>query len=322
MRLKFCGVEEIWIEEDDNGQHIQEVNPKREIPRYIEIIKETERFKEFNQAHEVTVKSLEEELNQALVNNKEIDSKRLLQDVDHILEGIQNGVHVVEMLQCIRVYDDSTYVHCVNVALLCNVMGRWLKLPEEEIEVLTLSGLLHDIGKLMIPPAIIKKAGKLTELEYRTIRNHPSSGYSVIENKELDERIKRAVLQHHEKCDGTGYPNQLVGSEIDDFAKIVTITDIYEAMTANRVYREGLCPFDVVELFEQEGLSKYDPVYMMIFIKRIAESYINKPVLLSNGQEGQIIMLNQSSLSRPVVQVKGNYIDLSKTIGINIQRIL
>ena len=320
MRLKFCGIEEIWVE--DTKQPAKKLNTEVSMPMYIEEIKRSEAFLKFDQAHRQGVEEVKDALNGLVLNNKEIDVSLLLREVNHILLGIQNGIQVFDMLQCIRIYDDSTYVHSVNVALICNVMGRWLHLSEEDLEVLTLCGLLHDVGKLMMPPEIIKKAGKLTHAEYVTIKKHPSIGYAILENEDLDERIKQAAFQHHEKCDGSGYPNQLHGYEINAFSKIVTIADVYDAMTANRVYREGLCPFDVIEIFEQEGLQKYDPLYLMTFLKRIAESYINKPVRLSNTQEGKVIMLNHNALSRPVVKVQEDYIDLSKITELSIQKIL
>ncbi|MBE6024391.1 MAG: HD-GYP domain-containing protein [Cellulosilyticum sp.] len=319
-QLKFCGIDEIWIE--DNGLITEDIYQDIYMPKYIEEIKHTEEFVRFDRAHQKSVEEVKEALNAAILNNQEIDVNNLLCEVDFILQGAQNGIHVFDMLQCIRVYDDSTYVHSVNVALICNVMGRWLHLKEEDIRILTLCGLLHDVGKLLMPPEIIKKAGKLTHTEYETIKKHPLLGYSILEKENLDPRIKLAAYQHHEKCDGSGYPNGLLGHEIDSFAKIVTIADIYDAMTANRVYREGLCPFDVIEIFEQEGLRKYEPLYLLTFLQHIAESYINKPVQLSNAQQGQVIMLNQHVLSRPVVRVEEQYIDLSKTTELSIKKIL
>ena len=319
MRLKMYGVEEVWIQgELDTKESIF----VQEESTYVEKLKKTEGFRRFEQAHKVSVDEVKKALNGLILNNKVIESSRLISEVDHMLREAQTGMQVFDMLQCIKNYDDSTYVHSVNVALICNVMGRWLNLPAKEIEILTLCGILHDIGKLLMPPEIIKKAGKLTKLEYATIKTHPYVGYSLMENEEMDVRIKKAILQHHEKCDGSGYPNHLVANEIEGFSKIVTIADIYDAMTANRVYREGLCPFDVIEVFEQEGLQKYDPLYMMVFLKRIAESYLNKPVRLNDEQVGKVIMINTATLSRPVVKVDRHYIDLSKTKDLAIQAIL
>lgn len=318
MRLKLCGVEEIWVD----GQIASSQPLSNEESAYLEQIKRSQSYIKFEHAHKKSVDSVKKALNAFILNNQEIEVAQLIEEVDHILEDIHNGMQVFEMLQCIKLYDDSTYVHSVNVALICNVMGKWLHFSEEDIEVLTLCGMLHDVGKLLMPPEIIKKTGRLTTVEYATIKTHPYVGYTIIEGEDIDERVKQAVLQHHEKCDGSGYPNHLKAYQIAPFSKIVTIADIYDAMTANRVYREGLCPFDVIELFEQEGLQKYEPLYVMTFLKHIADSYINCPVRLSNKKQGHVVMINRSALAHPVVRVDESYIDLSKMKGLSIEAIL
>ena len=321
MQLKFCGIEEIWVKGKKHDLPSKEAEDSV-LPPHSEKIKDMVHFKHFSEVHHKVVESIKEDINGVILNNKEIDIAHLISEVNTILNEVTNGIQVFDMLQCIRAYDDSTYIHSVNVALICNIMGKWMGFNEADIQTLTVCGVLHDIGKLMMPSDIIKKAGKLTQGEFVTIQTHPYIGYGLLKDKKIDERIKKAVLQHHEKCDGTGYPSGLKREQIDDFAKIVTIADVYDAMTADRVYREGLCPFDVIEIFEQEGLQKYDPVYLLTFLKRIAESYINKPVQLSDRREGQIIMLNQNKLSRPVVKVNNEYIDLLQQKDLSILRIL
>ena len=107
------------------------------------------------------------------------------------------------------------------------------------------------------------KKGKLTDAEYEVIKAHAQLGYDILKDQPLDERIKNAALMHHERYDGTGYPNHLVGKEIDDMAAIVAIADVYDAMTAARVYRGPVCPFRVIELYESEGFQKYDVEYLI-----------------------------------------------------------
>ena len=110
------------------------------------------------------------------------------------------------MLHNMREMDDSTYVHSINVALIATVLGRWLHMSEEELKILTSSGLLHDIGKLLIPKEILTKPKKLTEEEYTIIKTHPKKGFELLKTLDLDERILFSTLAHHERCDGSGYP--------------------------------------------------------------------------------------------------------------------
>jgi len=186
-----------------------------------------------------------------------------------------------------------------------------------------LAGLLHDIGKMMIPLDILKKPGKLTTDEYRIIQEHPTLGYNLLKDQNVDRRIALAALQHHERCDGKGYPSGLRLSDIEPFAKIVAIADVYDALTANRVYRGPICPLEVIGIFQAEGLSIYDPGYLMTFLDQIMYSYLNYTVSLSNGETGRIIMMQRNSLDKPVIALSDNrYIDLRDNIDLSITGII
>jgi HD-GYP domain-containing protein (c-di-GMP phosphodiesterase class II) len=127
---------------------------------------------------------------------------------------------------------------------------------------------------------------------------------------------------HHERCDGTGYPNGLVSHEIEPFAKLIAIADVYDAMTCARVYRGPLCPFEVISLFETEGYLKYDTKYLLTFLEGIVQTYINNNVRLSNKMEGEIVLINKFDLSRPVIMVGDEFIDLSRHRDLYIEALV
>ena len=128
---------------------------------------------------------------------------------------------------------------------------------------------------------------------------------------------------HHEKCDGSGYPVHLTADKIDRFAKLVTIADVYDAMTANRVYRNGMCPFKVVEIFEQEGLQKYDVIFIMTFLESVVNTYIDNRVRLNDGRIGTVKWINRQRLSKPMLQLEnGTFLELAKNPEISIEQIL
>ena len=247
----------------------------------------------------------------------------LLENVSEIFSSCQNPSGLFDMMLCIRSLDDVTYVHSMNVALICNLFAVWLKLPKEEADHLVLSGLLHDIGKMLIPKSLLTKPTKLTAEEYKTIKNHAQLGYSILKNQSVDSHIRLAALQHHERCDGTGYPLGLTSEQLDSYAKIVAIADVYDALTAARTYREPICPLEAIGLFQAEGLTKYDPKYLMIFLDGIMHAYLNYTVRLSNGETGRIVMMHRDSLSRPVIQISENrFIDLSKESDVTVVEII
>jgi HD-GYP domain-containing protein (c-di-GMP phosphodiesterase class II) len=195
-------------------------------------------------------------------------------------------------------------------------------MSREETRILTQAGLLHDIGKMLIPKDIIKKPARLTEDEFEEIKLHSIKGYQVLKDLNIDIRVKYAALMHHERCDGSGYPNGFKSNQIEDFSKIVAIADVYDAMTSNRTYRNAICPFDVVENFERDGFLKFDPGYLMIFLERIIQSYLHNAVRLSDGREGEVVMINKLSLSRPVIRCGSTFVDLSKEQKLTIEAIL
>ncbi|MBP1755779.1 MAG: hypothetical protein H6Q59_2177 [Firmicutes bacterium] len=289
---------------------------------YIEMLRSTPEFKKFNRTYVETIRNVEDNFNSVLNGQDEFDIDNLLAETDRILQEGRNGAHILEMLHGIRNYDDMTYVHSLNVSLICNVFGGWLKYSAEDIRILTLAGLLHDIGKMLIPREIITKADALTQEEFKIIKTHSIKGYQALKDQTIDIRVKYAALMHHERCDGSGYPNGFVSEQIDDFAKIIAIADVYDAMTSNRRYRNAICPFDVVEEFERDGFLKYDPRFLIMFLERIVQSYLHNIVRLSDGREGEVIMINKLSLARPVVRCGSTYVDLSKERKLSIKEII
>jgi putative nucleotidyltransferase with HDIG domain len=318
-RLRFYSITELLILSDSD---FIEPETKYIESTYYDELRSSEAFQRFHTAYLNTVNNYRATLNHIASHQDEIDTAHLLAEVNKLLHQCSSNIDVFHMLHCIRHYDDTTYLHSLNVALICNIMGKWLHFSPEELKVITLSGLLHDIGKLMIPSSILAKPARLTEEEFTTVKTHTIRGYNILKNRRIDKRIKQAALLHHERCDGSGYPYGFRGDQIDPYAKLVAIADVYDAMTCARVYRGPLCPFEVVSIFESEGLTKYEPQYIMTFLEGVVQTYINNHVRLSNQQIGEIIMINKTALSKPVVKVGDQYIDLSRTPDLSIEALL
>ncbi len=296
---------------------------QQEEPSHFEKLKSSKEYKEFRASFEENVDSLKSEMNEIVEKNKPIDVDDMISDTLSIIRSQSNTFSVFDMLHNMRDFDDLTYTHSMNVAMICNVFSHWLGYGEKTIELATACGMLHDIGKLKIKDEIIKKPGKLTDEEYTMIKAHPVEGYHILEHQDIDKRIKLAALEHHEKCDGSGYPMHLTREKIDGYAKIVMIADVYDAMTANRCYREGLCPFRVVEIFEDEGLHKYETAYIMTFLENVVNTYIDNRVMLSDGSVGTVRWINKTRLSKPMLQMAdGSFIELAKKPGLRIEKIL
>lgn len=285
---------------------------------HYERVKASPEFKQFKKDYDAGIQTYKDHLRESVASNKPLDVRSLYQSTVALLSETPLDSNMFDLLQNMRDYDDSTFAHSINVALICRVMAHWMNLSEAETELAATCGLLHDIGKLFLPQELILKPGKLTPSEFQTIKKHTVLGYQTLLNQNIDHDICEAALMHHERCDGSGYPLKIKGPEINFYAKMIAIADVYDAMTAARVYRGPLCPFRVIEVFSQEGLQKYDPDLIMTFLERIVNTYVNNACLLSNGQKGTIVFINKHDLAHPLVQIGTSCIDLSKYPGLEV----
>lgn len=345
--LKEYGVFAIRIKVDDDGNNAAAENEKvmpdgdevlkeqrqeiknsaeQEHESFLKQVKESKEFEVFHSAFVDSVDNLKNVFSNVVMHNEQIDGESILSDVENVVSKGRNSIHILDMLQCMRGYDDVTYVHSVNVALLSNMIGRivYQDISDEELKVLTLAGLLHDIGKMMVPDNIIQKKGRLTLPEYNLVKTHVLFGNNILKGIDnLDPRIAEVAMRHHERCDGTGYPGGYKREQIEPFARIVAIADTYDAMTSDRAYRAAICPFDVIEMFEREGIVKYDVAFLLPFLEKAVQAYMNTDVRLSTNQIGKVIMINKNEFSKPVVQVGDEFYDLSKeTNDIVIDKVL
>jgi HD-GYP domain-containing protein (c-di-GMP phosphodiesterase class II) len=218
---------------------------------------------------------------------------------------------------------EYTYTHSLNVSLLCSLLGSWLNLDHTHIENLSYCGILHDIGKSKIAPHILNKPDVLTEKEFEEIKKHPVLGYKILEqDAAISKDIALSVLMHHEREDGSGYPLGLKSNQIHYYAKILAVADVYDAMTSNRAYKKRQPPFDVMEMYESEYLTKCDAGIMLTFLKRISSYYIGTMVKLSDGTIGEIVYINSNRISRPLIKSNDDIIDLSKVAELKIVEML
>ncbi len=261
-------------------------------------------------------------LNNLISENTDLDVNTIL---DQTLALINSGNHdgnILEMLIYMKEFDDNIYAHSVNVSLLCNMLAHWLNYSEDDCRMAAACGLFHDLGMLAIPEEILKKNGPLTAQERETVNTHAQKGYHLLQNYQVDGDILQTALMHHEKCDGSGYPNGLKAGEINPFAKLVTICDVYNAMTSARPYRSALSPFAGIEQFESDRMRKYDTAAILRFLENTANTYLNCPVRLSNGMAGYVVYINPNHLGRPTVQCGSQFFDLSKQKELHVMELL
>ena len=246
---------------------------------------------------------------------------------DEILPKLCDGAKAVSQIHNMSRSGDYLIHHCMHVAILAGLMGHWRRWPKDRQVDFVTSGLLHDVGKQLISPDILNKHGKLTPDEFRTIQKHPEHGYNMLKLGPLKDKkdILFGVLQHHERCDGSGYPNGIKKDQINEFALIIALLDIYDAMAADKAYAKRRSPFDVFNILYEDVLAgKLDTEYGVYFMRQLCHSLNGNWVSLSTGEKGRIVYIDESRVtSLPVVQVGDDkFIDLNRDSGTKIEAIL
>ncbi|MFP4015918.1 MAG: HD-GYP domain-containing protein [Halanaerobiales bacterium] len=286
----------------------------------IEIIDETEEEfdknqNKFTEQYKDSVENIKSMFSEVQENDK--------LNFSNIKKIANNSLHmdtnrdIVTMLSLIRDVDEYTYTHSVNVGLLAMMFGRWAGLSNQKIKDLLFAGMLHDIGKSKIPEEILNKKGQLTDEEFDIIRRHTVYGYDLLRKcKLISDPVSRGVLMHHERNDSSGYPFGFSKKKIPFIARVLAIVDTYDAMTSDRVYRGRRPPFEVFRVFE-EDLHSYDLMLSKIFMTNMSQFYLGEMVELSNDWMGEIVYINPNQISKPIVKVGEQFIDLSESdIGI------
>jgi putative nucleotidyltransferase with HDIG domain len=294
-RLAEIGVMDIWTYTADG---LNETNPNKERieTSYLEAI--------------LAVKQVLREIS----SGEKLNYHKITQLSAQIYGSVNDSSNIIKYLNNIQAKDEYTYTHCVNVAIYAMLIAKWLALPKADIEEVIQAGLLHDIGKVLIPDEILNKRGKLLEFELDIMQRHSLIGYFCIKHlTEISQPIKEAVLSHHERVDGSGYPYGLKGDEIDLYAKIIAIADVYDAMTQDRVYKKGVNPFLAFEMFQTLGLGIFDIHILNVFLKNIAVNFTGLNVIWENGECGEIVYVPPYEITKPVILMGANFIDLSHT---------
>lgn len=258
-----------------------------------------------------------------LSHGKVLDMDLIKEVSDNLSNNFDSINDLVYCLSKVRSANEYTYAHSLNVSLLCSLLGSWLNLGHHHIEQLSYCGILHDIGKSKVPAEILDKPSNLNEKEFAEMKKHPVAGYKLLENNiQVSRDVASAVLMHHEREDGSGYPFGLKSNQIHYYAKILAVVDVFDAMTSNRVYKKRQPPFDVLEMYESEYLTKCDAGIMLTFLNHISSYYVGSMVKLNDGSIGEIVYINSNRISRPLVKTSSSIIDLSTSPRLKIMEML
>ena len=243
-----------------------------------------------------------------------------------LLPGISQEISLVqfqvisECLKHLQQIDHYSYTHSKNVGVYSLLLARWLGMSNSGCATALQAGLLHDIGKTEIPESILKKAAALTTEEFELIKRHPIYSYMrLIDCPAVCFAVKQAVLQHHERLDKSGYP--LAVDDINTYAKIIAIADVYDAMTTNRVYKKGVTPFKAFEFFQQQGREMFEPIFIKVFIENMSSLLVGATVQTTSGDTGRIVYSPPAAPFKPVIDQRSIMTSLMHSNQVEIAKI-
>ncbi|WP_301103310.1 HD-GYP domain-containing protein [Propionivibrio sp.] len=235
---------------------------------------------------------------------KTVETSQARKLVEDIAESVSRNPGALISLARLKTADDYTYMHSVAVCALMIALAKQLRLDETQTRLAGIAGLLHDLGKSSMPMEVLNKPGKLTDAEFSIIKTHPEAGHELLlDSADVDSIILDVVLHHHEKIDGSGYPEQLKDKEISLYAKMGAVCDVYDAITSNRPYKPGWDPAGSLRKMAEWCTGHFDPIVFQAFVKSLGIYPIGSLVRLNSGRLGIVIDQGQKSLLQPRVKV-------------------
>ncbi|MCS7233421.1 MAG: HD-GYP domain-containing protein [Synergistetes bacterium] len=292
VKLAKFGIEDVVIESAELEEGIPSIaNIREKALSLFPVISEEARSRALDAVKRVAILG-------------RIDMREIEEAVDRIVDEVVEKREVVFSLYALRNYDDYTFVHSVNVAMLTALFGLDFNYSRDEIRVLTKGAILHDLGKLKISNSIINKPGPLTPEEFVEIKKHPIYGVEMtLSSGETNEDILSIIAQHHEWFSGKGYPRGLTGEKISFMARIVSVIDVFDALTTDRAYKPKMLSYEAVSKMLHEGAAHFDPRILSKFITRFGIYPLGSLVKLSDGRIGVVSKINPISPIRPVVKI-------------------
>lgn len=244
------------------------------------------------------------------LRKRDIDAS--LQVAKEVVKQILSSDTITLDMVDLRTFDDYTYRHSVNVAVLSTIIGMGLGLKQEELNDLCIGAIFHDMGKLMLDPEIINKPGRLTKEEFELIKMHPQLSLDLLaERGGISLEVKEAIFSHHENEDGSGYPRGLQKTEIPLYGRIIHVADVYDALTSRRAYKEPYTPSEAIEYLMGGSNILFDMKTVTVFLKWVPVYPKGIMVKLSDGREG-IVYENTKNPVRPKVRLRnGEILNLS-----------
>lgn len=274
----------------------------------------------FDQQYDKMINHIKSAFQTVLVSDLSIYELRA--QLESMLEQIDR-YNVITFTPSSMKESEYVYHNAVLTALTSYCLAQWIGLPQKDWIQVAFAGLFHDIGNSKVDPAVIHKPSPLNEEELHEMRQHTTYGYQLLKNvKGINEGVRLAALQHHEKVDGSGYPLHLKESQTHIYARIVSVADIFHAMTLHKTYRKAQSPYLVLEQIQSEAFGKLDPSIVRIFISKVTQLSNGTKVRLNDQRVGEIIFADRDHPTRPMVNLGDEIINLVQRLDLHIEDII
>lgn len=293
---------EIYVENTDS---VETINFKEKTVKEIE-----NGLKEFS--------SNLESIFSTMSKSNEIEIKEIREFSKRIQAEFNSIGSVIRNIIFFGSGDDFIYRHSINVTAISYILGKWIGLSEKELNLLTYAAVLHDFGKTKLD----KFKMNLKNYKYEDSKEHPVIAYNLIKKiPYLDPSVGYAVLMHHERMDGTGYPLHIKSEKISKYAKIISIADIFDEVSSNRYSEDIKGPLDALKVIQDLSLNKLDSMYSNIFLSHIINYYMGENVLLNDKRSCKVIQIQLNDLTKPLLIDENGFLDLSKEKDLYVEKL-
>jgi len=318
--LMECGIQEIWIDTDkgldidsqDSGLSEEESRQNIELKLQQAAASPSKSLSRVSMQDEIAqarkIHSKAKEAVTSMFNETRMGKALQLEEVSTLVDDISSSIsrnpEAFLSLSRLKTRDNYTYLHSVAVCALMIALGKQMGLDQALLKDLGMAGLLHDIGKMMIPEAVLNKPGKLTDDEFTQVKNHPLRGWEILKDAEgVCDMAVDVCLHHHERMDGKGYPDKLAGDGISLFARMGAVCDVYDAITSVRCYKSGWDPADAIRKMAEWQEGHFDKTVFQAFVKTIGIYPSGTLVKLKSTRLAVVIQQSESNLLTPIVKV-------------------
>lgn len=264
------------------------------------------------------------DINNFVHHNGVIPMAEVEEKVLPYIEETSKRYNLFQVFSELREQGDYRQKHSMGVAVVATSLGKRLGLDENELALLSTAATLYDIGMVKLPTSLISKPDRFDNHEYAIMKQHTVFGHELLQNSEVDPRIALVALQHHEREDGSGYPNGLRGDQIDRLSKIVALSDVYMALISERPHRQTYNFFEVIdEIHNQIIMKRFDSEIGLTLLDMLLSRQVGCEVLLSDNRKGKVLLTNLNYPSKPLVVLDNQEIvDLAKWQDIKIKEVI